>query len=115
MKSGDFTKPYGIDDYSEEFADIMDPVFVQRTFVTRSALVARALVNGCRVTKDYHGEHYDPELYDLVPGTWDHEHCSVCLFTICDDHTYWENGERIKLLCDACHEVYQRGCGSSAG
>jgi hypothetical protein len=80
--------------------------FVQRTFSSHAALVAREPVNGHRMSRDYHGEPYDASKFELVEGKWDHEHCSVCWFTINDGHTYWENGNRIKLLCDACYEAF---------
>ena len=110
MKSGDFTVSHSNAYELEKFSKIADPHFVQTTFSTRPALVKKELVNGWRVTQDYHGGPYDKTVFDLVQGTWDHEHCSVCYFTIRDGHTYWENGNRIILLCDACYEAYRMSC-----
>jgi len=107
MKSGDFTVSHSDAYELEEFSRIADSHFIQTTFSTRPALVRRKLVNGHREIKDYHGGPYNESVFDLTQGTWDHEHCSVCYFTIRDGHTYWENGKRIILLCDACYEAYK--------
>jgi hypothetical protein len=108
MKSGDFSVSRDDAYHRERFAEITDPNFVCRTFATRAALVGRTLVSGHRVTKDYHGGPFDHAAFDLVEGRWDHEHCSICWFTIRDGHSYWENGKRITLLCDACYEAFMK-------
>ena len=72
MKSGDFTLSRDDAYHREEFAKITDPIFVCRTFATRAALVKRTPVNGHRLTRDYHGEPYDRDEFDLVEGMWDH-------------------------------------------
>jgi hypothetical protein len=105
MKSGDYSVSRDTDYYRKAFAEISDSNFVQRAFSSHPALVAKEPVNGHRMWKDYHGEPYDTSKFDLVEGMWDHEHCSVCWFTIKEDYTYWENEKRIKLLCDACYEA----------
>jgi hypothetical protein len=106
MKSGDYSVDRISESFKKQFSEIRDRAFVQRTFSTRSALVATEQVNGHRMTKDYHGGAYDESKFTLVPGTWDHEHCSVCWFKITNGFTYWENAKRIKILCDACHEAF---------
>jgi hypothetical protein len=108
MKSGDYSLSRDDEYYREAFSGIRDRNFEQRTFSLRPALVAKEQVNGHRMWRDYHGEPYDTSKFDLVEGMWDHEHCSVCSFTIKDGCTYWENAERIKLLCDACHEAFDK-------
>ncbi|MGA2177012.1 MAG: hypothetical protein ABSH38_18715 [Verrucomicrobiota bacterium] len=108
MKSGDYSISRDDEYYRKAFAQIRDRHFEQRTFSSRPALVAKEPLNGHRMWKDYHGEQYDKSEFDLVEGMWDHEHCSVCWFTIKDGYTYWENDRRIKLLCDACHEAFTR-------
>ncbi len=108
MESGDYSVARDDEYHRKEFAEIHDRQFVQRTFASHSALMAKELMNNHRVLSDYHGEPYDTSKFDLVEGGWDHEHCSVCFFTIKDGHTYWENGGRIKLLCDACYETFAR-------
>ena len=106
MKSGDPSIARDTEYYRKAFSEILDRNFVQRTFSSHAALVAREPVNGHRMWQDYHGEPYDASKFELVEGKWDHEHCSICWFTINDGHTYWENGNRIKLLCDACYEAF---------
>jgi hypothetical protein len=108
MKSGDFSDPRDTDYYRKEFADITDRAFVQRTFASHAALVARKPVNGHRMCTDYHGQRYDESEFELVESMWDHEHCRACWFTIKDGFTYWENADRIKLLCDACYEAFMK-------
>lgn len=107
MKSGDFTVYRNDACERRDFSNITDPHFTQATFTSRPALVGKKLVNGHREIKDYHGGPYDKNAFELTQGTWDHEHCSICYFTIREGHTYWENGGRIILLCDACYEAYK--------
>ncbi len=105
MKSGDYSASRDTDYYRRAFSEIADRNFVERTFFSHPALVAKEPADGRRMWQDYHGEAYDTSKFDLVEDMWDHEHCSVCWFTIKDGYTYWENGNRIKLLCDACYEA----------
>ncbi len=105
MKSRDYSISRDDEYYRNELGEITDRQFSQRTFTPHAALLAKEPVNGHRAWSDYHGEPYDTSKYDLVEGAWDHEHCSVCLFSIKNGHRYWENQDRIKLLCDACHEA----------
>ena len=100
MKSGDYSISRDDEYHRDEFAEIVDRRFSQRTFASHAALVAKEAVDGCKMWTDYQGQPFDPSSTSLVEGMWDHEHCSVCLFKIKDGHTYWENRDRIKLLCD---------------
>jgi hypothetical protein len=108
MKSGDFSVPRDGDYYRKEFADIVDRAFVQRTFASHAALVAKKPVNGHRMSADYQGQAYDELEFDLVEGMWDHDHCGLRGFKITDGFTYWENSGRVKLLCDACYEAFTK-------
>ena len=108
MKSGDYSISRTDEAITKAFAEIRDRHFEQRTFSSRPALVAKQTVNGYRESKDYHGGPYDSAKYDLVQGVWDHDHCSVCFFSIKDGYTYWENHKRIILLCDACYEEFAK-------
>jgi hypothetical protein len=110
MKSGDSSIAHDTEYYRREFAEIRDRHFEQRTFSSKPALIAKEPVDGYRMWQDYHGEPYERSKFDLVEGMWDHEHCSVCWFTIKDGYTYWENDKRIKLLCDACYEAFTKNC-----
>jgi len=108
MKSGDYSITRTDKASTQAFAEIRDRHFEQRTFSSRPALVAKETANGCRESKDYHDGPYDRAKYELAPGVWDHDHCSVCFFSIKDGHTYWENHSRIILLCDACYEIFTK-------
>jgi hypothetical protein len=74
---------------------------MQRTFASTPALVA----NDGHIWRKYTDQPFDASKFHVVEGMWDQEDCSVCFFTIKDGHSYWENRNRIKLLCDACHEA----------
>ena len=106
MKSGDYSISREDDLFRRDFAEIADADFQQCTFSIQPALVAKEPVNGHRVWHNYNGESYDPSKFNLVTGAWDHEHCSVCFFTIKEGHTYWQNGGGVTLLCDACHDAF---------
>ena len=106
MKSGDHSITRENDLFRGDFAEIADADFQPRTFSVQPALVAKEPVNGHRVWHNYHGGSYDSSKFDLVTGAWDHEHCSVCFFTIKEGYTYWQNGVGVTLLCDACHNAF---------
>jgi hypothetical protein len=106
MKSGDFSISRDDAYYGKAFSEVKNHPYRQRTFSARAALVAKETVNGRRIWKNYDGGSYDPTQFELVEGMWDHEHCSICFFTITEGFTYWESDSRIKLLCDACHEAF---------
>src|ERR1700753_3458615 len=108
MKSGDFSDSRDDEYYRKEFAALKERKFEQRVFSARPALVSKEPVNGHRMWKDYHGEPFDSNQFDLVEGMWDHDHCGICWFTIVNGFTYWESDGRIKLLCDACYEAFSR-------
>jgi hypothetical protein len=92
--------------YNSRFAEIVDKIFTLETFHPYPALVSKVPVNGHRMWKPYYGGDYDKEQYDPVEGMWDHEHCSLCDFKIEDGHSYWTNGNRVRLLCDECHDFF---------
>ena len=108
MKSGDYSISRDDECFLKAFAEILNRHFEQRTFSARPALVAKEPVNGHRLWQDYHGEPYDKSKFNLVENMWDHEHCSICSFTIKAGHTYWEDDRRITLLCDACHQAFTK-------
>jgi hypothetical protein len=101
MKSGDFCISRDDEYHRKEFGEIEDREFMQHTFSSTPALVA----NDGHTWQEYTGQAFDSSKFHIVEGMWDHEHCSVCFFTIKDGYTYWENRNRIKILCDACHEA----------
>lgn len=108
MKSGDYSISRDDEYYRKHLAEISDRAFVQSRFSSHAALVAKRPVNGHRMWTDDRGEPYDKSEFDLVEGMWNHEHCSICWFTIKDGFTYRENTNRITLLCDACYEAFTK-------
>jgi hypothetical protein len=78
------------------------------TFHPRSALSAAKPVKGHRTWKEFKGDPFDPNEFQKADGYRDHEHCSICWFRIVDGHTYWQNADAVKILCDACYEEYQK-------
>jgi len=68
MKSGDYSASRDDEYHRNEFAQIADREFVQRTFTTHPALRAKEGLNGCTVYSDYHGEAYDVSKFELVEG-----------------------------------------------
>ena len=99
---------FPIDDWTTrdvEFAGVTDRAFSQKVFNTHSSL-RRNLPDGLREWKQYNGEPFDESVWELIPGGWDHEHCSLCWARIADGMTYWANGGEFKLLCDYCHDHY---------
>jgi hypothetical protein len=56
------------------------------------------------VCQPYRGQHFDPKLYRLVPGGWDHDHCCVCAATILPGDEWWTSLLPDDVgLCLACH------------
>jgi hypothetical protein len=57
----------------------------------------------------YQGQAFDPALFRIEPGGWDHKHCSVCNASIQVDEVCWitERGS-FYVLCRACHRRLAR-------
>ena len=106
MRSGDRSLDRNEPYCRDEFEEISDREFSQTVFHPYPALVSKAPVNGHRMWKAHYGGDYNKEKYDLVKGKWDHEHCSICRFKIIDGYSYWENKNKVKLLCDECYDFY---------
>ena len=94
--------------YRSGFNEITDKYFVQETFRNYPALVAKEGVNGARKWTPYYGGDYDKDKFDVVNDMWDHEHCSLCFFTIKDGYTYWSNKRQVNMLCDECYDAFLR-------
>jgi hypothetical protein len=94
--------------YRRIWDETADKTFRQTAFCPSAALVSRELVNGHRMWRPYDGSEYDDKEYELVEGMWDHEHCSICRFRIVAGNTYWFNQRRMRLLCDECHDHFDK-------
>ena len=99
-----------IDDWSqrdEDFALIVDRAFGRKVFREYQSLRSlRADAAGYFVSKPYHGEPFDEAVWSLIPGGWDHEHCSLCFNRIVDGMIYWANRGEVNILCDDCRDHY---------
>jgi hypothetical protein len=102
----DYTGIHGNELYAAAFARIGSRQFTRRIFSPAPGLVQNQAC-GSVFVKPYRGRKYDPEKWKLVEGAWDHEHCTVCGFTIVDGHSLWDTGEG-RCLCDACYEYYMK-------
>jgi len=96
------------DYYKRTWEETIDKTFMQAIFVPYPALVNKELVNGHSHWQPYYGGGYDKDKFDLIEGMWDHEHYSICNFKITDGNTYWFNKNRVRLLCDECHDYYRK-------
>lgn len=88
--------------------DLSPAVWKQLTFQPGPALVAlnpEAMGEAPGTLHRYAGEDFDPALFRLEPGVWDHEHCEVCNYSINPGFRYWEDPDG-RCLCDACYEHY---------
>jgi hypothetical protein len=106
MRSGEADIDRNQEYYRSLYEEILDKQFLQNIFRPIPALVSKKRINGPRMWKPYQGGEYDPDAYELVQNMWDHEHCSICNFTILTDHTYWLNDNGVRLLCDECHDYF---------
>jgi hypothetical protein len=93
--------------YDAEVAAITDRVFVQRTFYIRPSIRSKKAADGWFQSRPDKGEPFDESEWTLVPGGWDHEHCSLCFSRINDGMNYWSNGNEITILCDQCYDHYK--------
>lgn len=107
MKSGDFDYEYDWPAAEEGFANILDFNFVQRVFTSKPSLRARTGCNGWIKETEYTGQPFDNSEFEIVPGAWNHEHCTICLVAIEDGMSYWVNQDDVVILCDKCFEHFE--------
>jgi hypothetical protein len=94
--------------FDGEFVEnVLDRVFVHKTFYTMASLQARQSENGWVASKPHRGQDFDDAQWTLIPGGWDHEHCRLCYARIVDGMTYWANGNEVIILCDRCFDHYR--------
>lgn len=85
--------------------------FVQKSFRSYPCLVMIEPLNeeGGSLWKPYRGGPYDSDVYELIEGGWDHEHCDVCYARITDGDLYWTNdGPEHVDLCLSCYPLVQQ-------
>lgn len=94
----------------EQLASFRRCTFARRVFASYPSLRAKEPLDGedgtWYASKPYDGEPFDPEVYELMEGGWDHEHCDVCWAKVTDGMAYWPNvspdAGQVDL-CEACH------------
>ena len=87
--------------------------FVRRVFAARPSLWLKEPTGDAdgtewHLSQPYNGEPFDPKLYELREGGWDHEHCDVCYATITDGTPYWPNADPDAGHVDLCEACYSR-------
>ena len=55
----------------------------------------------------YIGQTFDPEKFNLVEDGWEHDHCEICWWTLCDsdnpeENTGYTDGK--DWVCSECYE-----------
>lgn len=65
---------------AEAAQSITDLSFRQQRWENQPALVSK---DGMSQRPYEAGEEFDPDIWDLVPDAWDHEHCSICGDHVC--------------------------------
>jgi hypothetical protein len=96
-------------DYSirdQQMAEVSDRNFVRHTFHASPSLRAKRAEGRWIQSKPYKGEPFDDSEWTLVPGGWDHEHCTLCFERFTEGMMYWANGNEVVLLCESCHKDY---------
>jgi hypothetical protein len=83
--------------------------FTSQIFSSAPAMVKKEPVNGLRIWTKYDPATFSDSEYEIVPGMWDHEHCSICWKKIQEGAPYWQNSQK-HILCNACHDTFQRRC-----
>ena len=105
--------------YDDQFAEITDRDFVQKTFHAGDALVSLRSLDRNEVPESraarwyqdgtvevpYTGQEFDATKFTLGKSRWSHEHCCVCEFSIREGNTFWANPDGT-ILCDECHDHY---------
>ena len=100
-------------------ADLADPAeFRASTWSPRRWQSRPALMSKDRSgAREYiPGEQFNPEIWDLVPDAWDHEHCCGCGTHICDhpgcgfqDAYYTGDKEEGGWICPPCYQQLVEG------
>ncbi len=89
-------------------ASLLSREFARIRWSRRDALVA---IDGSRATP-YSGQQYDPSMYKIKQGFWDHDHCLVCGWVLTDTqgeaHAWgYYNGN--DWLCEECYNSFLAG------
>ena len=76
----------------------------KQKWIVRAALVSKGS------TSDYVDQKYNPEYTELVEDGWNHDHCEICWWTLCESDNsdegegYTTDGHR--WICTECYEKF---------
>lgn len=92
--------------------DMINKLRSKGTWTSRKWKPIPALIdkNG-RTSTPYLGQNYDPNLVDLIPDGWDHDHCDICTKTISDKENYRDwvtDGYNLNndWICEECYNLF---------
>src|SRR5437879_639251 len=79
--------------------------FVCQRFVAGPSLVdLEPHEAGFVASRPYHGQSFDNTRFRVVEGSWDHEHCFICMVKIEPGAEYWRATPPHEVeLCLACY------------
>jgi hypothetical protein len=106
--------------YDQQMAEVSDRQFIRHTFHEYPSLRSKHPQAGWFVSKPYKGDPFNDSEWTLLPGGWDHEHCSLCFEKVTEGMNYWANANEVTILCERCHNHYfgprsEEAQGTSAG
>lgn len=94
---------------AEEWETFLRCRFIQKTFHPYPYLATPLNEEGGTFYAPFRGQPYDSNMYELIEGGWNHEHCDVCDARIEDGDAYWTNdGPEHVDLCVCCYPLVQR-------
>lgn len=97
--------------YQWKWADLIEAIEFCRTLVWKRATwkPRDALVHKRGgATSLYLGQHFDPAKIDLVNGGWNHDHCEICWWTLCETENTEEGVGYTDGRCWLCKECYSQ-------
>ena len=86
--------------------------FTLQIFSCKPAMVKKEPVNGHRMWTQYDSSKFSEKEYEIVPGMWDHEHCSICWMKISEGDPFWQNSAK-HILCPSCHAKFEKRANKS--
>lgn len=98
-------EPWESEYIKEMVVRIQNEHFVKQCWKRRDALI---LKDGTRATP-FDGQEYDPNVFVLVRGFWDHDHCAICNWRLyeCEDREHnigYFNGT--DWVCTECYNLF---------
>jgi len=71
---------------------------------------------GWKVACPYTGQDFNPDLFTIEKGGWEHEHCDGCQGTLSVGDLCWvaETQDECFVVCDNCHKKLRMRNGSTS-